>query len=313
MAVKLVDQLLALLPNPHDRNNTSLRKGFEHLIEEANIRERAEARREAEGAHKAERQSTMESAEAMTQAARRQMVKALQVKADAAQAKAEAAQAKADAIAQVHKAVNVTEALTAVADGKPTTSPCQCLGVVPGDPARFDGGQPSQEAVDSFVDVMESIFFFAPRLTEVQKVVLAVTKFAPNGAAAKWVRPYMHLCRAEDPTAPEWIRTWATFSAMLSNKFGKAHEIETTMTELVELRQAYTTCLYSLRIKMVMDRTDLSEEGKKAIFKLGLKPDVRAVLEGRECATLNDLIEASIAVHEDLIQKRNSASPATTN
>jgi hypothetical protein len=293
----LVDRLLALITKPEARNDISVRASLMHLINEHFQKERVEARRQLEDAYKVERTSTTENAAALTRSAQLKLF--------------EAKVLKAEALSQQVKADNNHTPLTAT-DDKQTPATCKCLNVRPGDPSPFDGATLSQDKVDDFVDGMECIFLFEPRLTELHKVILAVTKFDPNGAAATWVRPYAKYLREGDSKTPEWIRSWSTFSAMLSSRFGKSRNTETTVTEIRELRQTGTARDYSTQFSLLIERIDVPEEIKKAMYKLNLNYDVKAALQDRDFTNLNDLIKASVTVDEDLDQRRKSAFPTST-
>jgi hypothetical protein len=211
------------------------------------------------------------------------------------------------------QAIHDTKATTSLEDQLSAAAALRRLGIRPQEPLPFDGSELEQLEVDDFVEAMEDLFLLEPSLTESHKVIGAVMKFKTDGAAADWVRPYMRLLKAGDPEAPQWLYSWTGFSKMLSTRFGEPDSAETRILKLMEyvvLHSTDTTRDYAMRFFTLAEETGLPEDAKKALYKFGLQPQVRAAVIGRVFEDLPSLVSAAISADNDMALGHQHAQPS---
>lgn len=151
---------------------------------------------------------------------------------------------------------------------------------------------------------MEAQFLFEPRLTERQKIAMAVTFFEPEKPAEHWIRSYAKYLYTGTAGTPVWLKTWADFATELRRKFGDPLDAETTFRKLRALRPTGSARDYAVCFQELAERTQQTEEYKALHFRQFLKVSVRNVLAGKRFTSLNELMDAAIAVDEDLFEGR---------
>jgi hypothetical protein len=168
------------------------------------------------------------------------------------------------------------------------------------DPEEYYG---DRAKLAGWINQLEKWFVFNP-VPSHQKALAASTFL--RGGAERWFRPFLAEYGKDDVSAESPIVSWPNFKRDISKIYGISNEKSTAERIIQNITQKTSTSEYVANFSQYAEVTDWDDDAKKAMFRKGLKKEVKdaLVLYAGSTEELNDLMDAAIELDDKLYERR---------
>ena len=133
-----------------------------------------------------------------------------------------------------------------------------------------------------------------------------------KGDAYRWIQALVDSQYEGSVVAPEMTDP-AALVKYLCDAFGDPHKLQTAERRMLELRQTTTVAAFASEFRALVAVLGWNESQACALFKKGLKSEVRMLFPGRIVpTTLNELVKLCVELDDQLADRRREQARGST-